>query len=84
MSRTNGHAYLLPLTIERLDDGRYLARSARLPGLNVQGDSVEQVLRLAPKVAAALMSAMKKKGVPLPRGLSAAKPPLRLRVLVAA
>ncbi len=62
--------YILPLKIERLEDGRYLARSLRLPGLNVQGDSMEEVMKLAPEVARSLISAMKSEGVPLPRGLT--------------
>ena len=72
----NGHSkpagYVLPLHIEQLEDGRYLGRSPKLPGLNVQGDSIDQVLRLAPKIAGALLAAMRSKGVPLPRGLVAA------------
>ena len=70
--------YILPLKIERLEDGRYLARSLRLPGLNVQGDSMEEVMKLAPEVARSLISAMKSKGVPLPRGLTSPKIPLTL------
>lgn len=58
--------YVVPLQIERLDDGRFLARSARLPGLNVQADSVDEVMRLAPKVARALIAAMRSKGVAPP------------------
>ena len=64
-------SYVLPLHIERLDDGRYLGRCARLPGLNVQGDSIEQVIRLAPKVARSLIAAMRSKGVFLPPNLIA-------------
>jgi predicted RNase H-like HicB family nuclease len=76
--------YVLPLRIERLEDGRYLARSPKLPGLNVQGDSIAEVLRLAPKIARSLLAAMRSKGVPPPRGLVAAKSSLRIQVLVRA
>jgi len=41
--------YVLPLRIERLGDGQYLGRSSYLPGLNVQADSIEKVVRLARK-----------------------------------
>jgi predicted RNase H-like HicB family nuclease len=75
--------YILGLTIEQLEDGRYLGRCPRLPGLNVEGDSIEDVLKLAPKVARALIAAMEEKGVALPRGLTRAKAPLRVQVLVA-
>jgi predicted RNase H-like HicB family nuclease len=74
--------YLLPLHIEEVEDGTYLARSPKLPGLNVQGGSIAEVLRLAPKVAKSLLAAMRDKGVALPRGLTAAKSPLRVQVLV--
>jgi len=50
---TSKNRYVLPLRIQQLDDGRYLARSPRLPGLNVEGDSIDEVVRLAPKVARA-------------------------------
>ncbi|MEE9295490.1 MAG: type II toxin-antitoxin system HicB family antitoxin [Phycisphaerae bacterium] len=80
----NKERYVLPLHIEQLEDGRYLGRSPKLPGLNVQADSIEEVVRLAPKVARSLLVAMRAKGVSVPRGLTAAKTPLRVQVLVRA
>lgn len=74
--------YVLPLHIKQLEDGRFLGRSPKLPGLNVQGVSIAEVLRLAPKIARSLLAAMRSKGVPLPRGLVAAMSPLRVQVLV--
>jgi predicted RNase H-like HicB family nuclease len=82
--RTKSAPLLLPLNIEQLEDGRYLGRSPKLPGLNVQGDSIAEVVRLAPKVAQSLLAAMRAKGVRLPRGLTPAKSPLRVQVLVRA
>ena len=76
--------YLLPIRIEELEDGRYLGRCDKLPGLNVQADSIQEVLRLAPKVARSLIAAMRAKGVALPRGLTNARMPLRVQVLVSA
>ncbi len=76
--------YLLPIRIEELEDGRYLGRCSKLPGLNVQGDSIEEILRLAPKVARSLIAAMRDKGVPLPPGLTSARAPFRAQVLVSA
>lgn len=58
--------YRLPLDIEPLEEGGYLGRSPLLPGLNVQGDSIEEVERLAPGTAKVLIEAMRIKGVPLP------------------
>lgn len=82
----NGHAkkesYLLPLSIEEMEDGRFLARSPKLRGLNVVGDSIEDVVKLAPKVAKALLAAMKSKGVPTPRGLVITGSPIKVQILV--
>jgi predicted RNase H-like HicB family nuclease len=72
------------MKITDLGDGRYLGRCSTLPGLNVEADSVEEVLRLAPKVARALIEAMRDKGVPLPRSLDSAAPPMSIHLLVAA
>ncbi len=75
--------FLLPLRIEELDDGRFLGRSPSLPGLNVQAETVDEVLRLAPRIARALIEAMREKGVPIPRGLAKKKTPLRVELLPA-
>jgi len=84
MKRRRKDHYILSLRIVRLEDGRFLGRSQRLPGLNVQGDSVEEVLKLAPRVARDLLAAMRSKGVALPRGLTkATTTPLRVELLVA-
>ena len=74
--------YVLPLRIRQLEDGTYLARSSRLPGLNVQAESIDEVVKLAPKVAQALIAAMLEKGVRLPKGLATTKTPLTVEVLV--
>lgn len=61
--------YDLPITVEELEDGgdyQYLASSPDLPNLLVVGDSVEEVLALAPQVAAALIASMKAAGDQLP------------------
>ena len=77
--------YRLPVVIEPLEEGGYLATSSVLPGLLVQADTVEEALALAPGVARALIEAMKEKGVSLPAGLQAVEaPPFRAEVLVPA
>lgn len=76
--------YVLELTVRKLDNGRYLGRSKVLPGLNVEGVSIDEVMRLAPRVAKALIAAMKKKGVTLPESLTSAKAPMSVHFLVAA
>ena len=57
--------YVLPLEIQALEEGGYLATSAALPGFLVQAKTVEEVLRLAPDVAQSLIEAMREKGIPL-------------------
>ncbi len=63
--------YDLAIQVEELDDGdyRYMATSPDLPNLIVVGDTVEEVLSLAPQVAAALIASMKAHGDLLPATL---------------
>ncbi len=57
--------YRLPVVIEPLEEGGYLATSPVLPGLLVQADTVEEALALAPGVTRALIEAIRGKGVPV-------------------
>lgn len=64
--------YDLQITVEQLEDGgdyQYIASSPDLPNLLVVGDTVEEVLALAPQVAAALIASMKAAGDQLPAAL---------------
>jgi predicted RNase H-like HicB family nuclease len=80
--------YDLQITIEELDDGggyRYLAASPDLPNLIVVGDTIEEVLSLAPHVASALITSMKAAGDKLPDSVRAiATLPFASRLAVAA
>jgi len=61
--------YDLEIELEELSDGsdyRYLASSPDLPNLIVVGDTMEEVLALAPQVAAVLIASMKAAGDALP------------------
>jgi predicted RNase H-like HicB family nuclease len=61
--------YDLALQIEEIQDGddyRYPGTSPDLPGLLVAGDTAEEVLSLAPSVAAALIASLQAEGDPLP------------------
>ncbi len=54
--------YELRIEVEELDDGgdyRYMGTSPDLPNLIVVGDTVEEVLALAPGVAQALIETMR-------------------------
>jgi len=66
---------LLSIEICPLEEGGYLATSPILPGFLVQAETVEEVFRLAPGVAQALIEAMREKGVPLPQALQFVEPP---------
>lgn len=56
-------SYRLPLVIEQVEDGSFLATSPALDGFLVQADTIEEVIALAPGVAKALVEAMQDKGV---------------------
>ena len=58
--------YSVTLEIEHLPEGPYLGTSPDLPGLIVQADSPEKVVRLAPDSARDLIEIMQETGQPLP------------------
>jgi predicted RNase H-like HicB family nuclease len=65
-------AYELSIEVEELRDGsdyRFVATSPDLPSLVVAGDTTEEVLSLAPQVAAALIASLRAAGDPLPPGI---------------
>ena len=74
--------YLLPIEIQPLEEGGYLATSPKLSGFLVQADTVEEILRLAPGVAQTLIEAMRDKDVPLPPSLQSVEPPFHAELLV--
>jgi predicted RNase H-like HicB family nuclease len=55
--------YRLPLNIEQMEDGSYMATSPNLNGLLVLADSIEEAVRLAPAIAKDLIAAMREMGV---------------------
>jgi predicted RNase H-like HicB family nuclease len=59
----------LPIEIEALQEGGYLATSPILPGFLVEGETIEDVLREAPVVARELLQAYRDLGKPLPAAL---------------
>lgn len=54
--------YRITLEIEHLPEGPYLGTSPELPGLIVQADSPEEVIRLAPDIARDLIEVMDEVG----------------------
>lgn len=61
--------YKITLEIEQLPEGPYLGTSPDLPGLVVQGESIQEILSLAPDVAHDLIAVMVETDQPLPPGI---------------
>ncbi len=76
--------YKISLDIEHLPEGPFLGTSPDLPGLVVQADSVQEVLRLAPDVAHDLIAVMVETNQKLPSGIKKVTAPGRVPVLVPA
>ena len=76
--------YKISLDIEHLPEGPYLGTSPDLPGLVVQADSVQEVLRMAPDVAHDLIAVMVETNQQLPAGIETVTAPGRIPVLVPA
>jgi len=74
--------YRLPLTIEQVEDGTYMATSPTLEGLLVQADTIEEVIALAPGVAKALIEAMREKGIEPDLTVEELRFPVGVEVLV--
>ena len=55
-------AYQLTLKIQQLPEGPFLGTSPDLPGLIVQADTAEEVIRLAPAIACDLVEVMQETG----------------------
>ncbi|MBI2907104.1 MAG: type II toxin-antitoxin system HicB family antitoxin [Chloroflexi bacterium] len=67
---------LLPIHIEELPEGGYLATSEELPGLVAQGRTVAETLEIAQDVAVGLIESYLEHGDELPPKLRGAMPSL--------
>ena len=76
--------YRITLDIEHLPEGPYLGTSPDLPGLIIQADTAEDVIRLAPDIAHDLIEVMQAAGQPLPTHLKPFPTPRQLPVMVPA
>lgn len=61
--------YLIPITIERLEEGLFLATSPLLQGLIAQGRTMAETLEIAEDVARKLIESCIERHDPLPKGL---------------
>jgi predicted RNase H-like HicB family nuclease len=76
--------YTITLSIKRLPEGPYLGTSPELPGLIIQADTPEEVIRLAPDIAQDLIAVMHKAGQPLPPRLRPLETLMRVPIAVPA
>ena len=79
--------YLLPLKIEPLEEGGYLATSEVLPGFLAQGRTIAETLEIAQDVARKLVESYVEHGDPPPQALLSEATPTegaRFRISIAA
>jgi predicted RNase H-like HicB family nuclease len=74
MTRT----YVLPVEVENLDDGRFLAVCPILEGCHAEGDSIAEALDNVEDVARVVIELCMEKGLPLPDELQG-EPPAKIQ-----
>lgn len=65
--------YLIPISIEHLEEGGYLATSSVLQGLIAQGRTVAETIEIAEDVARRLVESRLEHNEPIPRELISKK-----------
>ena len=70
--------YKLPIEIESLEEGGYLAICPVLQGCHAEGNTVAEAIENVEDVARNLIELMREDGVPLPGELHLAEPGARL------
>jgi predicted RNase H-like HicB family nuclease len=74
MTRT----YVLPVEVQVLEDGRFLAVCPTLEGCHAEGDTIAEALENVEDMARIAIEFSLEKGLPLPRELQG-KPPPKVR-----
>lgn len=69
MPRAQTVEYLVPITIEPLEEGGFLATSRILQGLVAQGRTITETMEIAQDVARKLIESCLEHHDPLPKGL---------------
>ena len=67
--------YLIPISIQYLDQGQYLATSSVLQGLIAQGRTIAETIEIAEDVARKIIESCIEHGDPLPKNLTATQRP---------
>lgn len=68
--------YLVPISIEPLEEGGYLATSSVLQGLIAQGRTVAETLEIAEDVARKIIESLIEHHEPIPKELTSGQLPL--------
>jgi predicted RNase H-like HicB family nuclease len=71
-------SYKLPIEIEPLEEGGYLAVCPLLQGCHAEGETVAEAIENVEDVARQLIELMREDGVPLPGELKVVEPTTRL------
>jgi len=75
--------YLIPISIEHLEEGEYLATSNVLQGLVAQGRTIAEVIEIAEDVARKIIESCIEHGDPIPKNLlKGEKPHFKLDVKI--
>jgi predicted RNase H-like HicB family nuclease len=76
---------VLPIEIETLEDGRYLAICEAIQGCHAEGDTIGEALENVEDGARVLLELRKEHGLPLPEGLEdfTDSTPIKAQVVVA-
>ena len=75
--------YLIPISIEYLEEGQYLATSAVLQGLIAQGRTIAETIEIAEDVARKIIESCIENNDPLPKNLTiGTKPHFKLDVKI--
>jgi predicted RNase H-like HicB family nuclease len=69
------HTYLLPVEVQTLEDGRFLAVCPKLRGCLAEGDSIAEAMENVEDVARIIIELMIEKGQALPEELLGDAPP---------
>ncbi len=69
------HTYVLPIEVETLEDGRFLAVCPTLLGCHAEGDTMAEALENVQDVARIIIELSIEKGQPLPDELRGEPPP---------
>lgn len=66
--------YLLPVKVQPLEEGGYLAICPDIQGCHAEGETVAEALEIVEDVARILLELRREDGLPLPEGLESVTP----------